>query len=439
MTMTRSDPQWGKHVKKETGLDPVGSFAGQLVSSPNSSGRPAAELAPAPRDSYWARPPRATSDSATQTTASSNVAPAEAPTTNDFPEVRGKHVRQETRSVLTQSQNPVGSFEAQRASSPNGTRLPAETTPAPRDSYWAHLQRATPAPAPEAPMSSNVALAEAPTTDDLPQVRGSQVREESPAAPTPSQRRAPTHTGTKARRSSRTRALRATSILTGTAALATLASGVTYGIYTATTSAEQNAFTSGTVVVKPGTGTSVVCHVTNLAPGDASSGYPAGAGVANTGFTQCRYFVKYTGTVPAYLGLDVKVTNGGGAKLYDGTATGLQLLIKDSAGNTYVGSAAGQGGTKYTAQGGSPFTSTLASGTTVADMLVSTSAKTGSPTAFTDEFTVDYNLSSTSSNDANIGGTTTITLTFHAVQAGNNSLPSGCTAAGTACTGLHWS
>ena len=193
------------------------------------------------------------------------------------------------------------------------------------------------------------------------------------------------------------------------------------------------AFTSGTVVVGLGAGTAVQCNVSNLVPGDASTGYPSGTGVANQTSNQCRYFVKYTGTVHAYIALDVAITNGT-TKLYDSTATGLQLLVRDTAGTTYVGASAGHGGTHYTAQGGSSFAATLGSPGSATDLLVSTSPQSGT---FTDEFTVDYNLAIPSSN-TNIGGTSTATLTFHAVQSGNNALPVACTAAAIACTGLLW-
>jgi len=214
--------------------------------------------------------------------------------------------------------------------------------------------------------------------------------------------------------------------------------GIAFGLFGSTTPSSANAFSAGKVVVGTGGGASVQCNVTNLAPGDASSGYPSGSGVANQSFAQCRYFVTYSGSVPAYLGLDVAVANSGGNKLYDGTSTGLQLLVQDSSGTTYIGRAAGHGGTNYTAQSGASFGTTLNSGATASDLLISTGPESGSPTAFSDEFTVDYNLPIPAS-DANIGGTTTVTLTFHAVQAANNPLPSGCTSSGVSCTGLTWS
>lgn len=259
----------------------------------------------------------------------------------------------------------------------------------------------------------------------------------------PATARALPHAGRRAaappgRPGSRRRLLRLLAVGAGIASLAAVASGLTFGFMSATTTGVANGFVAGRVVVTPGPGTSVVCDVTNLAPGDASTGYPSGPGVEDTTFPQCAYDVEYTGTVSggAYLGLDVKVTSSTGTKLYDGTSSGLRLLIRGSNGTTYIGSGSGEGGTSYTTQGGTSFGTTLRSTATAPDLLVGTSPHTA---GFTDEFTVDYNLPRTSSSNANIGGETAITLTFHAVQATHNTLPSTCTASGVSCTGLVWS
>jgi len=55
-------------------------------------------------------------------------------------------------------------------------------------------------------------------------------------------------------------------------------------------------------------------------------------------------------------------------------------------------------------------------------------------------FSLDYALAAAAGNGYQ-GGSTTVTLTFHAVQSGNNALPSGC-AAGQQCnsgSGFAWS
>jgi hypothetical protein len=254
---------------------------------------------------------------------------------------------------------------------------------------------------------------------------------------TPSPRALPRQTF---RSASRKRLLTAAAVITSLLAATTLYAGVTSARLSAVRASGSTTFTAGTVKVGLGSGTSVQCAVTNLAPGEGSTGYSPGAGAT----TQCSYFVTYTGSEAAYLALDVAITNGT-TKLYDSNATGLQLLIKDNAATptTYVGSSAGAGGTKYRAQGSASLATTLASPGTASNLLVSTSSFTAATftTAFGAnglKFTVDYALPIPSSN-SNIGGSSTITLTFHAVQASNNTLPAACTAAGMACTSQVWS
>jgi hypothetical protein len=157
-------------------------------------------------------------------------------------------------------------------------------------------------------------------------------------------------------------------------------------------------------------------------PGDSSSGAPSG----NKGSTPCTYNVKYTGSASAWLGVDVAVSNGS-TVLYDGTATGLQLYLKDGSSSYLTGTAFRQEG------GGS---ASLPTGST-SNLLVSTSpAATGTAV----NFSLDYALAAAAGN-AYQGGSTTVTLTFHAVQSGNNALPSDC-AAGQQCnagSGFAWS
>jgi hypothetical protein len=156
-----------------------------------------------------------------------------------------------------------------------------------------------------------------------------------------------------------------------------------------------------------------------MVPGDSSSGAPIGSKTDTT----CTYNVKYTGSADAWLGVDVTVTNGSPA-LYDGTANGLQLYLKDGS-TTYLTSTAPTAGTTYKQQGGT--SATLSAGTT-SNLLVSTTAATQNTAV---SFTLDYAVPSASGNTYQ-GGSATVTLTFHAVQSGNNALPSGC-AAGQQC------
>jgi len=201
-------------------------------------------------------------------------------------------------------------------------------------------------------------------------------------------------------------------------AAATLAGGVTFGLFSASGGGGANTFTGGTVTVGTGTPASVVCTITNMVPGDSSAGAPIG-GKADTA---CTYNMKYTGSATAYLAVDVAVSNGT-IPLYDGTATGLQLYLKDGTPTTYLTSTAPTAGTTFTAQGGT--SASLPIGTT-ANLLVST---TPAATNTAVSFTLNYAVPIATGNTYQ-GGSATVTLTFHAVQSVNNPLPTGC-AAGT--------
>ena len=205
-------------------------------------------------------------------------------------------------------------------------------------------------------------------------------------------------------------------------AVATLVAGFTFGLFSATESSGANTFTTGTVTVGTGSPTSVTCTISGMMPGDSSSGAPAG----NKAGTPCTYNVKYTGSASAWLAVDVAVSNGS-TVLYDGTGTGLQLYMAGGS-TSYVN------GTTFAQQGGG--SASLPTGTT-SNLLVSTSpASTNTAVGFS----LDYALAAAAGNGYQ-GGSTTVTLTFHAVQSVNNALPSGC-AAGQQCdagSGFAWS
>jgi hypothetical protein len=211
--------------------------------------------------------------------------------------------------------------------------------------------------------------------------------------------------------------------LAGMSSLGTLAAtavAVTNGLFSDTATSSSNSLTSGTVTVGAGTGTTVTCAVTGIVPGDSSTGDASGS----KALAECAYSVKYTGSAPAYLGVDVSVTDGT-TKLYSADANGLQWLVKD-ASNTYVS------GYQYSDQASA--TQTLTSGTPLTNLLLSTA-----PAATNHEvlFKVDYLLPASAGN-AYQGGQASISLTFHAVQSGNQTLPAAC-GAGRQCSGLTWS
>ena len=199
-------------------------------------------------------------------------------------------------------------------------------------------------------------------------------------------------------------------------AAATLAGGVTFGLFSATGAGGANTFTGGTVTVGTGTPVSVNCVITSMVPGDSSAGAPVGSKAD----AACTYNMKYTGTATAWLAVDVAVSNGT-IPLYDATATGLQLYLKDGVPATYLTSTAPTAGTTFTAQGGTA--TSLPVGTT-ANLLVSpTPAATNAAVSFTLNYAVPIATGNTYQ-----GGSATVTLTFHAVQAGNNPVTGACLA-----------
>jgi predicted ribosomally synthesized peptide with SipW-like signal peptide len=181
------------------------------------------------------------------------------------------------------------------------------------------------------------------------------------------------------------------------AAVSALGVGVTMALFSATQTSGANSFASGTVSV--------------------------GLGSGSASLTPCDYRVKYTGTGAAWLAVDIAV-NAGTPGLYTATSSGLQLKIGVNGGASMMN------GTVYKTQGGTD--TTVAAGSPVTNLLVSSV-----PAATNDlvTFDVDYLLPLLAPN-ALQGGTATVTLTFHAVQASNQPL-GGCVA-GRQCSDITW-
>jgi hypothetical protein len=178
-----------------------------------------------------------------------------------------------------------------------------------------------------------------------------------------------------------------------------------------------DSFTAGTVTVGSGA-TTTNCSVTELAPGDSSSGYGSGS----LDKVQCTFDVEYTGSLPAYLGVDVTLLNGPTA-LYTGTVGGMQMSIA-ADGVSVVD------GTTFKNQSG--VATPVVAGTSVDNILLST---TPVNTGETVTFTVDYLLPLAATN-ALQGGSANVQLTFHAVQSANQT--TSCVA-GRQCTSIVWS
>ena len=200
---------------------------------------------------------------------------------------------------------------------------------------------------------------------------------------------------------------------TAVGAVATLITGFTFGLFSATQSSGANTFTAGTVTLSNPASTTCTTPP-YMSPGDGTTAYGGGGSL-----TRCSFTVNYGGNVPAYLALDVSIagTPGTGPSpapgLYDSTVNGLQVLIKDNQGSpvTYMnGTTLGGSGTSGASPG-------------AVDLLVSKSSFSSGATA---TFTIDY-LLPTSANNSYQGAASTITLTVHAVQSANNGSTGSCT------------
>lgn len=234
-------------------------------------------------------------------------------------------------------------------------------------------------------------------------------------------------------------------------AVVALATGVTFGLFSATSDPQSNEFTAGTVTLE--SNASANCTVIDMVPGDSSAtwdGNPVAA-QTNTPTASCVLSATYGGSVPAYLGLDLSIasqtpgnaaaTNAydgtdaglpvtGSIGLFDGTATGLQLQIA-SSGDEPIGSfiTNGTNGDVYwTNEAGAQ--QNLNSGP--ANYLYLGQFSTGESTTIT----FDYALPRAANNAYQAAGTT-FRLQVHAVQAGNND-NSGCTV-GQQCSTIAWS
>lgn len=208
------------------------------------------------------------------------------------------------------------------------------------------------------------------------------------------------------------------------AAVGTLTIGGTWAFFTASESSASNSFVAGTVTVDAGSTASITCNVTGIVPGDSSAGF----GSLSQQLPACAYRVKYTGSASAYLAVDIAVAAPSAAlpataALYDASATGLQVQVASGSTNF-------MNGTTFKVLNGT--NTTVSAGTLVDNLLVSTT-----PAATDDELTFDirYGLPTTAGNGLQ-GGSATVTLTFHAVQSGNQTI--GSCVAGRQCNTLTW-
>jgi len=207
------------------------------------------------------------------------------------------------------------------------------------------------------------------------------------------------------------RLLLAAGTLATVGAVVALVFGVTFGLFSATSDATQSTFASGTVSIgTPVTDTS--CTISDMVPGDESTGY-SGAGI--TGNTQatkdasCEFKVTYTGSVPAFIG--IKLTSGGTGLYSSSDSNSLRFEISDGAHS-------------YTTSGNLNADGTI--------LYVATDA--GGVSGGTYDFTVDYGLPTAADNTYQ-DLTASLDMTVYAVQSGNNGYATtDGTSGGTACT-----
>ena len=195
------------------------------------------------------------------------------------------------------------------------------------------------------------------------------------------------------------------------AAVATLAAGITFGLFSATTASQTNQFSAGTVTLT--SNTSGACSVGAILPGTSDG--------------PCTLTASYSG-IAAYMGLDVLIATkagNGGINLYNpADSTGdLQITVMDNQGTpvTYVSPTTSFG----SATCPSPYYGNGYTCYQLTDLLVSKAAFTSSSSAVT--FTTSVTLPSFSATGYQ-GGKAQIILTAHAVQAANNGSTSSCTA-----------
>jgi hypothetical protein len=195
--------------------------------------------------------------------------------------------------------------------------------------------------------------------------------------------------------------------------LATLAAGVTFGLYSSTPGPETNNFTAGNVTLA--SNASGACNVTAAAPGD--------------GPTTCTFQASYTGSMSAYLALNVVVetqAGSGGTPLYNPSGSnGMTVSIADNQSTpvtytvpttpTTCPTGAPSGSTCYELDNELVGTGGYASGTNVT-------------------FTTTANFPLAQGNGYQNGAAQVI-LTAHAVQAAHNTLACSSTpTAGQPCT-----
>jgi hypothetical protein len=244
----------------------------------------------------------------------------------------------------------------------------------------------------------------------------------------------------------RKRLLMAAGTLATVGAVAALASGVTFGLFSSQAASGNSSFSAGTVTVS-NDASSAPCTVTNLVPGETSA--------TNSGQdVPCTFVIDDNSSVPAWASVDVFIATGKASSVgstYGNTSTvtpsdlynpsdathDLQVTITDGNGNSFPVPA---GVTSCTPPSTSPYyaaaqaAAALAPPATdtcylVTNELLSTTpvGPDASPTKIS-TLTVNWSLPSSAGN-AYEGGDAVIAIVAHEVQSANNgstTTPSAC-------------
>ena len=234
--------------------------------------------------------------------------------------------------------------------------------------------------------------------------------------------------------------------ITAVGAVATLVLGSTLGLFSTQVNSGNSTFSAATLGLS-NDGTSAPCVVTNLVPGEASTG--TGQDVP------CTFKIDNASTAPIYAAVDVFIATGKAgtvgtnygsttavtpADLYGGTPTGAGLNISISDGtHPFSVPATANVLANCTLASTDPFyaastaLATPAADTCyeVKDLLLSTTAYAALASPLS-TLTTSWSLPAASDN-AYEGGDALIAFNAHAVQSQNNTLPAGCTTVGVAC------
>lgn len=231
-----------------------------------------------------------------------------------------------------------------------------------------------------------------------------------------------------------------------------------FALFTSTATQETDTFAAGTVII--GT-TGFTCTIPPLEAGDSTQGYPDTLGAQN--YPPCVYQVQYTGSLPAWVALDTSVSSAAGTNevacaggqyystsatssscqpLYNGTdASSLNVVVCGSQPSALgglppadacidSGSPVGFGvGDNQTLTYPNSYAYRIPSAQDVCTGQSSQPAACGPNetgavvNGWTYDFVVDFFLPLTAGN-AYQGGSATVNLQVHAIQASNNALVS---------------